>query len=320
MATWEELTEYSYVDMIDKIEWLTDRIQPFIMFKMPDGGWIEYPMGIFLISAPEKVEEGEQIYRNVEAYDGTIILEQDRFTERYSIKAGTKYVSAVIDILKTAGIKKYNIEDSDKTLANDLEFEPGTAKIIAINELLEAINFTPLWVDEWGYFTSRGYIAPSRKGNDYQYLDDEISVIEQGMTEELDLFSVPNKWLVTYENVDGEDNEKIFLQSVYENNSEESPTSTVNLGRVIVDYRQINEIADQEALDEYTQRIAFEASQIYEKIKFTTAIMPFHSYMDIIYIRNKALGLDGQYSETSWRIPLEVGGRMEHEGRKVVDI
>ena len=320
MATWEELTEYSYVDMIDKIEWLTDRIQPFIMFKMPDGGWIEYPMGIFLISAPEKVEEGEQIYRNVEAYDGTIILEQDRFTERYSIKAGKKYVSAVIDILKTAGIKKYNIEDSDKTLANDLEFEPGTAKIIAINELLEAINFTPLWVDEWGYFTSRGYIAPSRKGNDYQYLDDEISVIEQGMTEELDLFSVPNKWLVTYENVDGEDNEKIFLQSVYENNSEESPTSTVNLGRVIVDYRQINEIADQEALDEYTQRIAFEASQIYEKIKFTTAIMPFHSYMDIIYIRNKALGLDGQYSETSWRIPLEVGGRMEHEGRKVVDI
>lgn len=320
MATWEDYSEYTYIDMVDKIEWLTDRIQPFIMFKMPDGGWIEYPMGIFLISAPVKVEEGEQIYRDVEAFDGTIILEQDKFTERYTIKAGNKYVSAVIDILKTAGIKKYNIEDSDKTLSNDLEFEPGTSKILAINELLEAINFTSLWVDEWGYYTSRTYIAPSRKGNDYQYLDDEFSVIEQGITEELDLFSVPNKWLVTYENVDGTEEEKVFLQSVYENKSPNSPTSTVNLGRVIVDYRQINEIADQEALNEYTERIAFEASQIYEKIKFSTAIMPFHSYMDIVHIRNDTLGIDGQYTETSWRISLEVGGRMEHEGRKVVEI
>lgn len=319
-ATWEEFIEYSYIEQEDKIEWLTDRIQPFVMFKMPDGGWIEYPLGIFLMSAPVKVEEGDYIYRNVEAYDGLVILDQDKFTERYTLKAGTRYDEAVIGILKTAGIRKYNIQESDKAMANDIEFEPGTAKINAINELLDAINYTSLWVDEWGYFTSSRYIQPSDRDYDYEYMDDEMSVIKKGISEEMDLFSVPNKWLVTYENVDGGEDEKVFLQSIYENNSEDSPTSIVNLGRTIVDYRTIDEIADQEALDEYTKRIANEASQIYEKIKFSTAVMPFHANMDIIRIRNMTLGIDGNYTETSWKIPLQVGASMEHEGRKVVNI
>ena len=290
------------------------------IYQEQEGEWLEYPLGIFLLSSPEKVEQGKEVYRDVEAYDKSIILEEDKFTDRYMIKAGTRYDLAVIKILKDAGIKKYNIEESDKVLPNDIEYEPGTTRIEAVNDLLEAINFTALWVDEWGYFTASRYIPPSERAPDYEYLDDELSVIENGLSEELDLYSVPNKWLVTYENVDGGEEDKIFLQSVYENNSWTSPSSIVNRGRVIVDYRTIDEIADQEALDSYTRRIAEEASQIYGKMKATTAIMPFHSYMDIIRIRNTTLEIDENYTETAWKISLVAGGKMEHEGRRVVNI
>ena len=290
------------------------------IYEEVKGEWLEYSLGIFLLSSPEKVEEGQEIYRDIEAYDGTIILDEDKFTDRYTIPAGTRYDLAVIEILEGAGIKKYNIESSDKTLANDLEYEPGASKIEVINELLESINYTTLWVDEWGYFTSSRYIPPSERAPDYEYIDDELSVTENGISEELDLYSVPNKWLVTYENVDGEEEDKVFLQSVYTNDSWDSPTSTVNRGRVIVDYRNVTEIADQESLDAYTKRIATEASQIYGKIKFTTANMPLHSYMDIIRIRNNTLAIDEQFTETAWTIPLEAGGKMSHEGRRVVNI
>lgn len=290
------------------------------IYQEIEGEWLEYPLGIFLLSSPEKVEQGPEVYREIEAYDGSIILEEDKFTDRYTIKAGTRYDLAIIKILKDAGIKKYNIEETDKVLPNDSEYEPGVSKLVVVNELLDAINFTPLWVDEWGYFTASRYIPPSERAPDYEYLDDELSVIENGSSEELDLFSVPNKWLVTYENLDGGEDEKIFLQSVYENNNWNSPTSIQSRGRVIVDYRTIDDIADQEALDAYTKRIAEEASQIYGKIKFTTANMPFHSYMDIIRIRNQTLEIDDNYTETSWKIPLEAGGKMQHEGRRVVNI
>ena len=307
MITWESIL-------------IKDRTPNQVIYETIKSQWLEYPLGIFLLSSPERVEEGQKVFRDIEAYDGTIILDQDKFTERYIVKAKTRYDQAVIQILSGAGIKKYNIDQSDKVLSNDLEYEPGTPKIEAINDLLNAINYTPLWVDEWGYFTATRYIPPSDRGIDYEYLDDELSVIENGISEEYDLFNVPNKWLVTYENVDGGEDQKVFLQSVYENKNPDSPTSSVNLGRVIVDYRQVEDIADQAALNEYVKRIAFEASQVYGKIKFNTAIMPFHSYMDMIRIRNNTLGLDAVYTETSWKIPLAVGGRMEHEGRRVVNI
>ena len=307
MATW-------------KSKLIKEVIKSNTIYQNLPGQWLEYPLGIFLLSSPERIEEGDQVYRDIEAYDGTIILDQDKFIERYIVKAGSRYDQAVIKILEEAGITKYNIEQSNKVLSNDIEYEPGTPKIEAINDLLNSINYTPIWVDGWGYFTSSKYIAPSDRSIDYEYLDNELSVIENGISEEYDLFNVPNKWLVTYENVDGGEDEKVFLQSSYENKNPENPTSTVNLGRVIVDYRQVEDIADQSALDEYVKRIAFEASQIYGKIKFTTAVMPFHSYMDIIRIRNITLGLDANYTETSWKIPLEVGGRMVHEGRRVVNI
>ncbi|WP_153124689.1 hypothetical protein [Peribacillus tepidiphilus] len=297
-----------------EIDWLSDRIQPFALLRMRDGKYIEFPLGIFLLSSPTRKDSNKNIYRDVEAFDGLLILRDDKFDTRYTVPAGTNYRQAVIDILASAGITKHNIEQTDKVLPVDMEFEPGKEKLEACNALLQAINYTPLYVDVYGYFTSMTYRSPSIRSAEYTYKDDELSIIYPGMEEELDLFNVPNKWVVVCSSAEQS------LMSSYTNSNPNSPTSTVSRGRTIVDYREVTDIADQQSLDAYVQRIAFEASQVYGKLTFETAINPLHDYMDVLEIDYSPLGITGKYSETSWTMPLKAGARMKHEVRRVVSI
>ncbi|NUK30991.1 hypothetical protein HT574_13115 [Parageobacillus sp. VR-IP] len=316
MASLDSIKRTARFKIKDKgdINWLTDRIQPFALLRMRDGKYIEFPLGIFLLSSPTRKDENKSVYRDVEAYDGLLILRDDKFDTRYTIPAGTNYRQAVIDILASAGITKHNIEQTDKVLPVDVEFEPGKEKLKAINELLTAINYTPLHVDVYGYFTSMTYRSPSIRTAEYTYKDDELSIIYAGMEEELDLFNVPNKWVVICSNAEQS------LMSSYTNSNPNSPTSTVNRGRTIVDYREVTDIADQQSLDAYVQRIAFEASQVYGKLTFETALNPLHDYMDVLEVDYSPLGIKGKYVETGWTMPLKAGARMKHEVRKVVSI
>lgn len=334
MADWNELYD---AFTISKINYNSDRIQPFVEYKMPDkrvydksqgkfvteeGKWIEFALGIFLLNTPTKREINNKVYRDIEAYDGLVILDEDRFLDRYTIKAGTKYYDAMVQLLQSAGIKKYNIQYTGKWLKNDMEYEPGTEKGKALNDLAAAISYTPFWVDEYGYFTSSKYISPQEKSVDYEYVDDpEMSIVFNGMEEELDLYSVPNVWIGVYSNVDSTEGEDAFYyKSVLKNENVGSPTSTIARGRNIVRSIKVENIADQQSLDEYIERVAFEASQVFGKLKFDTAIMPFHAYSDVLHIRNQTLGIEGKYAETSWSINLAAGEKMRHEVRKVVDI
>lgn len=297
------------------INWLNDRIQPFLMLKMGNE-WIEWPLGIFLISSPSRKTRNNAIYRDVEVYDTSLILLEDKFDTRYRISAGTNYVEAITQIINEAGIWKVNIAPMVGDIKIDKEFEIGTSRLEAVNELLKEINYTSIWVDEVGYFTSKPYVLPTHRTVEYEYRNNDMSIIlPDTSTEEMDLFSVPNKWVVVASNPETEP-----LVSRYTNDNAGSPTSTVNRKRNIVDYREIDDILDQKTLDEYVQRIAYEASQVYGKFIFETAIMPHHSYMDSLYCEHTNLGIANKYIETNWEIELKAGGKMLHSARRVMQI
>jgi hypothetical protein len=99
-----------------------------------------------------------------------------------------------------------------------------------------------------------------------------------------------------------------------------SQTSTVARGRTIVDFREIDDVYDQTTLDDKAKRMAYEASQIYGKFIFETALMPHHSYSDVLYIEHSEHGVAAKYTETSWTMILSAGGRMRHETRRVIHI
>lgn len=306
-----------------KINYLQDRIKPYMEVKMPDGKWISFPLGVFLLSTPTRYDGANGvIYRDIEAYDGLLMLDEDKFTSRYMIPAGTKYTDAVKAIIRSVGIGdvygtiQYTIEESSKTLTASKEFSIGTSKLEAINELLTAINYTPLWADSNGYFQAFPYVSPADRSIDYTYVDDELSVTYNGMEEELDLNAVPNIWSAVETNPD----KPTPLFTRLTNADPKSPTSTVNLGRRIVDFREVEEMADQATLNSYVRRIAFEASQVFGKLKFKTALMPFHEYSDIICVQYSALKVNDKFSETNWKMTLKAGAEMEHEARRVVTL
>lgn len=297
------------------VDWLNDRVQPFFMLKVGDE-WMEWPLGIFLISSPTRNVKNDAIYREVEAYDTSLILLEDKFDTRYRIPAGSNYVEAITQIINEAGIWKINIPSIIGNVKTDKEFEIGISRLEAVNELLKEINYTSIWVDELGYFTAKPYVLPTNRVVEYEYRNDDMSIIiPDTSVEEMDLFSVPNVWVVVATNPEIEP-----LVSRYTNDNAGSPTSTVNRKRKIVDYREVDDILDQKTLDDYVQRIAYEASQIYGKFIFETAIMPHHTYMNCLYCEHTELGVNNKYIETSWEIELKAGGRMTHNARRVIQI
>lgn len=297
---------------LQDVDWLNDKVRPvFILNKTH-----EFPLGVFMISSPTRSLNKNKIVRDVECFDTSLILEEDKFDTRYRIIKGTNYVTAITQIINSAGITKINIPYTDLTIKTDREFEIGISKLEAVNTLLSEINYTSVWVDEMGNFTAGPYILPNNREIEYTYRNDEMSVIlPDTATEEMDLFSVPNKWVVVATNPETDP-----LVSRYTNNNPLNPMSTVNRRRNIVDYREITDIASQDVLDNYTRRIAYEASNVYGKFIFDTAIMPHHTYMDCLYCEHTDLGVANKYIETSWEMELKAGGKMTHNTRRVIQI
>lgn len=296
-----------------EIDWGNDRVMPWVWVKMPDGGYAKYPQGVFILTTPPLVAGSASISRNIEGYDLLLVLLDDRVTDRYVINAGTNIAGKVIEILASAGFSTANIQPSEKVLPTDREWELGTPKLRVINNLLSMINYGGLRMDEHGIPTAHTYTAPERRMAEYTYATNEISVILPGAELAIDYFDVPNRWIGIVSNPELEP-----LFSVYTNDNPDSPTSTVNRGRIIVHEPIEYEATDQEVLDRLVEGKASRDSQIYQKLKFDSGLMPFHSNSDVYDVYHNKLGIAEKCSETSWDMELRVGGRMKHEARKVV--
>lgn len=298
------------------INFLSDRIKPLARLKMTDGGFAEFPLGVFVLSTPpRKADAAGVVTREVDAYDLLQVLVDDKVIDRYTVTTGTNYVTAIKTVLDNAGLTTQNLTAIDKTLPADRDWEPGTTKLQMINDLLEAINYRSLWFDENGVAVAQPYVSPIVRASEYTYKDDDESVIFPGIQQGLDLFALPNQWVLYVSEAD-----RPTLRSVYTNDNPGSPTSTVSRGRTIVaDPKQVD-AADQATLDALSQREAFEASQIYEEVEFETAIAPYHSDSDVLTLEYTVLGISAKYAEASWEFNLKAGARHRHRVRRVVTI
>ena len=299
----------------DLLDWLNHRIKAYFRLKVGKE-YIEWPLGIFIPSTGSRRKTISDI-NSIECYDNGLILTEDKITSRYFIANGTSYATAISSLLNSSGIWKVNIPGTNKVISMDKEWEAGTSKIDVVNQLLGEINYTSLWCDENGYFRAAPYVLPTLREVEYEYRTDQKSIILlDGRTEETDLFNTPNRWVVTASNP-----EKQVLTASYTNSNPVSKTSTVLRGRVITDFRQIDDIADQTTLNSYVEKIAYEASSsIYNRLTFNTPNMPHHTHQDCIWFEDKYMGIANKFIETSWEMDLDVGGKMSHKIRRVVGI
>lgn len=300
--------------LVDEIDWTNERIRSYFRLKMPDGGWAEWPLGILLLSSPT-AQAGSvgRVQREVDAYDKSQILVEDKFDARYVVSAGQQYAAAVGLIINSAGIGKVNIPASPATLAAPLEWEVGTSKLAAVNDLLAAINYYSVTFDELGYATSAPYMEPGDRAVEYEYRTDGSSIVHPGTAQTLDLFGVPNVFVSVVSSPD-----RSVLTSTFINDNPASPLSTVRRGRRIVDVQTLTDIADQATLDAVTRRRAIAAGQIYGETRLSTACMPHHGYLNCLYVEDTSLNINHIYIEKSWEMELRAGGAMSHQLRRVI--
>lgn len=297
------------------INYLSDRIKPWVRLLMPDGGWVEWPQGVFLLSTPARaLSSNGLVSRAVDAYDSLADLAADLIPDRYTAAAGVKYT----DVISSIGqqITSRRVTPSSRTLPAAMEWEPGTSNLRILNDLLAALNYRSAWFDENGVLVCEPYVSPDTIVPGYTYATDDRSVIRDDVTDTLDLFAIPNRWVLVVSNPEGP-----ALSSSYTNTAAASPTSTASRGRVITDFRTEQDAADQATLDAKVQRLAFEASQVFEAVDLKTAIMPFHSNADVLGLVVNGLGLTtAKWSEQSWSFDMKVGATMNHRLRRTVSV
>jgi hypothetical protein len=305
-------------DILDdgSINYLADRIKPYVRLEMPDGGWAEFPMGVFLLSTPPRHFDGTTITRQVQAYDQLQVLADSKVGSRYTFAAGSNYIFAVNELLFESGIIDFNTANSPATMPVAIDYEAGTSRLAIINDLLGRVNYRSIFFDADGRCQAIPYVLPDQRAIEWTYITDSNSVMNPEMEDALDLFGVPNQWIVVVSEPD-----RAVLNSTYTNSNTASPTSTVNRGRTIVKFvTQQMDAPDQATLDAITKRMAFEDSQVFRHFTFDTSLMPMHADSDVVQIVVGELGLNGRYVEQSWDMDLTAAGVMKHDVRAVVSV
>jgi hypothetical protein len=294
--------------MIDNV--LLGEPQPLFAPVPESENYVEWPQGVFVMSSPRReIDRNGVIIRQVQGYDVIQTITHDKLDDRLVIKAGTKYIDVVNQLL---GDVPKRVSPSEMRAARDREWAVGYSKRQAINDMLQSINFESISADEMGNFVVQPYVLPDKRTPEFNYLDDEDSVMMPEAATELDLFEVPNKWILSVTNPD-----KPAMKAVLTNNDPSNPTSTVRRQQTIVDFRELEDTPSYPALMRRAQRYAWAASRKFEAVEFETLMMPFHSGNDCYNVRYTDLGVDEKYLEHYWVLRLRAGEKMQHRARRV---
>jgi len=285
------------------IDWLNDRIQ--VMCKIDN---VSSPLGVYIITSPNQSKNETLIIREITMYSPIVLLERDKVQERYYLPIGTNITTEIERLL---GTNPYVLEQGTFFTSSTKEYEIGTPKITIINDLLGSINYTSLYIDMGGIMKADKYVLPSDRVFNIEYKEGQGSLLHKEVMVGKDIFNVPNIFIRYTNNADITPP----LVARYENYNIDSETSTANAPNN-VSAEEVTDVADLQTLQDICKRDAYNASQIYSSLLFSTAINPLHGYMDCIHV---AYGdIDNNYIETSWSIDCVVGGKMNHTCRRVV--
>jgi hypothetical protein len=262
------------------------------------------------------VDSSGLVTRAVDGYDQLQVYADEQIDDRYAVDVAANVVEAVEDLVASVLVPPAtNVTPHAGTLVAAKEWPPGTTKLAIINELLGMVNYESLSFDEDGVAVLQPYRPPSEREPEYTYGADQHGLVFPDVEQMMDLWRIANKWVLVVSEPD-----QPPLISTYTNSDPASPTSTVRRQRTITDYREEMEAVTQAVLDAKAARLAFEASQVYETIPFTTGLMPIHSGNDLYRLVIPSLAVNANYAEHSWKLTLAAGVAMEHEARRVVTV
>lgn len=291
---------------------LTDELQPVIIVNGK-----EYPLGVFRASTVGNQNRNYATLTNLEAYDRCWLLKNNKIETILHLAEGTKYTVAVEQLLTDCGIALRIVDPSESTLQTDREdWEIGTDYLSIVNQLLEEINFAPIWFDVEGIAHLERYKPLSERTIKHRYGDmGRGGVSNPAMDDsqtETDLFSTPNVFICVCSNPELPEP----MVATAENNNPSSVTSIFRRGMRIARCYNVDNVASQEELQAYADRLRNESMFTTQTVSFETFAEGGHGIGDTISISDEKIG--GVYEETAWSITMQAGKRMKHTAKKEV--
>lgn len=292
-----------------KIDWLRDKIRPELII---DG--VVYPLGIYLPVSVRKKENETSKTVQVDAYDQCWQVQDVRTEGILHLDSGTNYIEAIKQLLGNAGIVIVIATPTTATLANDREdWEPGSSYLDIINQLLDEINYNPLWFNPSGAAILEPNSVPTVANIEHTINSDDVkSLMLPSVSSEIDIFNSPNVFVCVCSNPDNSS----VMTATAENTNPQSPLSIARRGRRIVHVEKVDNIASQTELQAYAERMRNESMITGETWSIQTALQPGHGVNDVVAFHHE--DETSICIERAWSMTLMTGGIMTHTLEKVV--
>lgn len=295
--------------------WLSDEIQPVLII---DG--VEHNLGIFAPASVTPTESSGIKTLRIEAYDRCWRVRDKNAEQQVFLMAGTNYVAAIESLLAAAGITSATAIPTSATLTEAREdWEIGTSYLKIINELLDEINYNPLYFDADGVAIIEPASVPTADSIRHSFSDEPdapgaepvIRMLPQ-ISRETDVYQTANVFVAWCANPDKSGN----MVATAENDTEQSPLSISRRGRRIVKVTRLNNIASQAQLQAYVNRQRDMSMIGGETLNVQTALLPDFGVNDVVSLRWGDLA--AVCIDRAWTMDLRVGGVMTHRLERVV--
>lgn len=312
-----------------------DRVRIYAGVRMPtagtDGSFVaEWPQITAVLTSPEENYEPTGRLIRVTCQDQTRILQDAAFATVTTLAAGANYLTGPFGVLAIAAAAGFNTAGWAVTATvlvapADIPFEIGSTFLDAINYLLTSINYKPLRFNGDG----AAVLEPNKLDVDLPVsdtLDSRNMIVIDGMVQssvisarQLSRRLEPRK-VVNTVNVFNASPDVIPIIEVAINTNARSASSTVFNAPKIRGF-QIDVPDAPTAENIAIQILSDETARTAERLVFDTLPRPFHSDRDRFRLVLLAeFGIDADYVEEGWTLPLDPTQLMSHTVLSVVDV
>lgn len=275
-----------------------------------------FNMGVFVLATPKHKEVGQTPATwDVTGEDLLALLVQP-IGDTYTVTAGTGYLAAVRALISAAAPGAPILLDSTaeaKVLPDDMvwaltESEQPT-RLRITNDLLKALGYIPVWVDQDGNFRSSPSVTDDTRPDEWAFdADDELlGIVGQERTLTVDVWTAPNAWRFVASGLGfpPEEGNGMYTPAVYQSGG---PSSIDALGKQNLKVKFLD-AADQDALVAQADVIVAADKRVGFQLDMTSYPFPLAGHRDIATYTDAALGGTRKVVAKSWSFDLSQPGQ-----------
>jgi hypothetical protein len=291
-----------------ELAWGRDRVRPFLTLSDGERS-ARFNLGVYVLTTPEQKLDPLATWA-VDGFDKMNLL-QGAVGDTYTVAAGANVLGAVRAAIAAAGAGANVLLDpaaAAKTLASAMVWplvETNAATWLGIvNDLLAAVGYRGLWVDENGTYRSEPYVEPSARPIEWRFNVDDprTTLVAEDRSVAQDVWNVPNVWRFVRRGLDVAPVEGAGFYTV--RNNSDGLSSIASVGREVWSVVWLDAV-DQAAL--VTQGVSQVNTDkaVTAVVTMKTAPLPIAGHYDVATLADAKLApAPVKLQARSWELPL----------------